>query len=86
MLLTEQLVEPVLPLDQELQAALAIFDVEGKEDIPPTAEGDPAVCASNSSACAVGARVDDALAHRPGVDDLGHHGARAGTAPARPAA
>ena len=77
MFLTEQLVEPVLPLDQKLQAAFAVFHVEGKEVLHPGRELIRGL-RFEFERCAVRARVDDALAHRPGVDDLGHHARQRG--------
>ena len=75
--LTEQLVEPVLPLDQEMQAALAVFHVEGQQVLHPGRELIRGL-RFEFERCAVRARVDDALAHRPGVDDLGDHARQRG--------
>ena len=34
-LLIEQLVQPVLPFDEEVQAPLAVFDIEGEQILDP---------------------------------------------------
>src|SRR5262245_17713190 len=71
-LLADQLIEPVLPLDQEMQAPLAILDVESQQILDPAGNAVGGL-GLELERLAVGALVDDALGERPGVDDLGHH-------------
>src|SRR5262245_11121406 len=71
-LLVEHVVEPVLPLDQEMQSPLAILDVESEQIADPGRKMLRAL-GLELERLAVGALVDDALAQRPGVDDVGDH-------------
>ena len=71
-LLVKHVVDPVLPLDQEMQPALAIFDVEGEQIADPGRQM-LRTLGGEFERLAVGALVDDALAQRPGIDDVGDH-------------
>ncbi len=71
-LLTEQFVEPVLPLDEKMQPPLAVLHVEGQQILHPARQV-PLGLGLELERLAVGALVDDAFVDGPGVDDLRHH-------------
>src|SRR6266508_2260541 len=76
-ILTDQLIKPVLPLDQKVQAPLAVFDVESQQVFYPSREVFLGL-RIELERFAVGALVDNALAHGPGIDDFGHHARQRG--------
>src|ERR1700736_2475220 len=71
-LLSDKLIKPVLPFDQELQPPYAVFHIEGKEIIPPRRTSVSSLY-FESQTLAVRVLVDDLLADSSGIDDFCHH-------------
>ena len=72
MLLIDELIKPVLPLDQEVHAPRAVLHVESQEIFHPCGKMRPRLDLEFER-FAVGPLVDDTLGQRPGVDDFRHY-------------
>lgn len=67
--LADELIEPVLPFDEEMQAPLAILDIKRQEIFHPGGRMAGGL-RLELEGFAVGALVNDAFVQHPGVDDL----------------
>jgi hypothetical protein len=69
--LIDKLIEPILPLDQEMHASHSVFHVESQEVFHPRGKMIGGL-GFEFERFAVGPLIDNALAQRPGVDDIGN--------------